>query len=266
MALLASGLSLAGSYNGVSLSTGTLDYSSNGVFPYVSAIITIEPANLQSYVENDTSIRVQLTYTQENGLVSTSQFLNINFQEPIAGSNVYTYNFYITNEQPPLNYYVGSYSKSENLSHVEASLSSTPSIYLMTGDIDYDALLSLGTYNASYKYKLYFTFYYLDQYAYDSINASENFEDYYDSGYTDGYSIGYQAGYGFGYSEGAVIDDQMSTIFAGILDIGLIPINFFLAILNFEVFGINLGAFVSATLTIAIIIIMFRVITGKKDD
>ena len=51
-----------------------------------------------------------------------------------------------------------------------------------------------------------------------------------------------------------------SIIFQGIFNIGLMPVNFFLGVLNFEVFGINIGAFVSALLTLAIVIIIVRII------
>lgn len=61
-----------------------------------------------------------------------------------------------------------------------------------------------------------------------------------------------------------------SIIFQGICNIGLMPVNFFLGVLNFEVFGINIGAFVSALLTLAIVIIIVRIIfaggNGKGKD
>lgn len=86
------------------------------------------------------------------------------------------------------------------------------------------------------------------------------------AGETAGYNNGYQTGYDDGYQEGVDLDTQTASIFSGILSVGLLPVNFFLSILNFEVFGINIGAFVSATLTIAIVIIIIRLITGKKND
>lgn len=86
------------------------------------------------------------------------------------------------------------------------------------------------------------------------------------AGESAGYNNGYQDGYDTGYQDGVDLDTQTASIFSGILSVGLLPVNFFLSILNFEVFGINIGAFVSATLTIAIVIIIIRVITGKKND
>lgn len=84
----------------------------------------------------------------------------------------------------------------------------------------------------------------------------------YNTGYSDGASSGYQTGYTDGYTEGATQDETAVAIFSGIISVALIPINFFLACLNFEVFGINIGAFVSALLTVAIVVIITRMIVS----
>ena len=85
--------------------------------------------------------------------------------------------------------------------------------------------------------------------------------------YNDGYQAGYQSGYTEGYTIGAEQDETATAIFVGIINIALVPINFFLACLNFEVFGINIGGFVSALLTVAIIVIIVRIIVsgGNKN-
>lgn len=92
----------------------------------------------------------------------------------------------------------------------------------------------------------------------------------YDNGFDDGYDYAYPRAYQEGYSEGFTEADNMDetalTIFTGILDVGLIPVNFFLGIFNYEVFGINIGALVSALLTVAIVIIIIRIVTGKKGE
>lgn len=96
--------------------------------------------------------------------------------------------------------------------------------------------------------------------------------DSYDIGYYDGYQIGFDdgdrvgqnTGYSHGYSDAQADDTVPSIIFGGILNIALIPVNFFLAILNFEVFGINIGGFVTGLMTIAVIIILFGVIFGGR--
>ena len=85
--------------------------------------------------------------------------------------------------------------------------------------------------------------------------------------YNDGYTNGYQTGYTDGYNIGSSQDETATAIFVGIINIALVPINFFLACLNFEVFGINIGGFVSALLTVAIIVIIVRIIVsgGNKN-
>lgn len=86
-------------------------------------------------------------------------------------------------------------------------------------------------------------------------------------GYDEGYSIGKSEGHSEGYAEG--IAEGMETghiteIFSNIVQVGILPINVFLAMLNFEVFGINIGAFASGLLTIAIVIIIVRIVVGSS--
>ena len=96
-----------------------------------------------------------------------------------------------------------------------------------------------------------------------------SFDQGYYSGYADGnkygQSVAYQRGYDDGYNDGFSADSTAMTIFNGILNVALVPINFFLSIFNFEVLGINIKGLVSALLTIAIVIIVIRLITGKKE-
>lgn len=81
----------------------------------------------------------------------------------------------------------------------------------------------------------------------DAFAASAN--EYF-RGFTDGRNVG--------IAEGRQEDSQIVAIFGGILDIGLIPINVFLNIFNFDILGINLTAFVSAALTVFCVIIIIR--------
>lgn len=100
-------------------------------------------------------------------------------------------------------------------------------------------------------------------------NAYNNgYDEGYNDGFDDGNGYGYNHGYADGYNEASEQDSTAVTIFSGILSVGLLPVNFFLAILNFEVFGINIGAFVSALLTVAIVIIVTRIVIngGSKGD
>lgn len=92
----------------------------------------------------------------------------------------------------------------------------------------------------------------------------DGFRDGKQQGYDEGKADGHQEGWleGFNYADNQ--DETALTIFEGIITIALVPINFFLAIFNFEIFGINLSGFVSALLTVSIIIIVVRFLTGKK--
>lgn len=79
------------------------------------------------------------------------------------------------------------------------------------------------------------------------------------------YSEGYSEGYSQGFNEGASMDTTAVTIFNGILNIALVPVNFFLAMFNFEILGINISSLVSALLSVCMVIIVIRMITGKKN-
>lgn len=104
-----------------------------------------------------------------------------------------------------------------------------------------------------------------DSSAYDNGYYSGK-NDGYEEGFNDGKQVGHQEGWVQGVEYGASQDETALTIFEGIITIALVPINFFLAIFNFEIFGINLSGFVSALLTVSIIIIVVRFLTGKKQD
>lgn len=81
---------------------------------------------------------------------------------------------------------------------------------------------------------------------------------------TGGYNKGYQDGYVDGFNEGFSSDSTAVTIFNGILNIALVPINLFLGMFNFEILGINISGMVSAILSVCLVIIVIRFITGKK--
>lgn len=84
----------------------------------------------------------------------------------------------------------------------------------------------------------------------------------YEKGYDDGYSFGYDEG----LIDGVDTNGEAFVIFNGILNVAMIPINVFLKIFEFEVFGINISSLVSALLSVAILIIVIRLITGKKSE
>lgn len=101
------------------------------------------------------------------------------------------------------------------------------------------------------------------------------------TGYQNGYNTGYQegvdsqtqaiedaynSGFSAGYDEGFSVDSTAATIFSGILQVGMLPINVLLAIFNFEILGINLSAFISAILTVCLTVIVIRTVTGGKNS
>lgn len=89
-------------------------------------------------------------------------------------------------------------------------------------------------------------------------------------GYNDGYATGeriaheqgYNDGYADGYANGLEVDDTVFTVFNGILNIALVPINVLLGIFNFEVLGINISSLVTSALTVACVIIVIRMFLG----
>lgn len=97
---------------------------------------------------------------------------------------------------------------------------------------------------------------YQQGYAQGQNDASFGSDQYFNNGYQAGYYDGYQAGFNS--------DATVSSIFSGILQVALVPINFFLAIFNFEILGINLSGFIRALFTVAIVIIVIKTIFGGK--
>lgn len=104
-----------------------------------------------------------------------------------------------------------------------------------------------------------------------SLNATNFFtyiNDYCGAMYGDDitaiYDEGYSNGYADGFNNGVAVDTTAVTIFNGILNIALVPINFFLAMFNFEVLGINISQLVSSILSICLVIIVVRFVTGKS--
>lgn len=98
-------------------------------------------------------------------------------------------------------------------------------------------------------------------------NSDSNvyFTNGYNQGLKDGEKQGYANGYSVGLNDG-IKDNTIFNIFNGILNIAMVPVNFFLGIFNFEILGINMAGFVSALLTISIIIYLLRLIKGSKTD
>ena len=95
----------------------------------------------------------------------------------------------------------------------------------------------------------------------------------YQSGYNDGVEsienqlvIYYNNGKAEGFNEGLAANGTAMTIMSGILQVALVPVNFFLGIFNFEVLGINFTSLIQVIFTIALTIIIVKVVIGKKGE
>lgn len=89
---------------------------------------------------------------------------------------------------------------------------------------------------------------------YSAVNNS------YGAGYSDVYQQGFVAGRGSVTNE----DENIAAIFNGIANVGLLPLNMFLGMFNFNVLGINMSDFVMALVTIALIVIVIKSVLGGK--
>lgn len=99
------------------------------------------------------------------------------------------------------------------------------------------------------------------------IFALDAYELFPDTAVLDGiYQDGYQDGYDDGYQEAIDVDKHTATIFSGIIDVALLPINVFLSIFDFNLFGINFKNMVAGILTAMIAIILIRTFSGGKDE
>lgn len=94
--------------------------------------------------------------------------------------------------------------------------------------------------------------------------ANTNYDNGWWDGYNEGFEEGKDAGYIDGYADGQdnQMNPEMFTIFNGILNVAMIPVNVFLGIFNFEVFGINISAVVASLLSICILVVVIRLIAG----
>lgn len=107
---------------------------------------------------------------------------------------------------------------------------------------------------------------YLKDNAFNGNNTySQGLQDGYAQGKNDGYAEGKAVGVREGFNEGLEANTTAVTIFNGILSVGLLPINIFLAVFNFEILGINLGSFVSSMLTVCLVIIVIKAVLGGKE-
>lgn len=131
---------------------------------------------------------------------------------------------------------------------------------------------SISLPNTPFGHDLYLDIYFgLIDSATFSDSTSYSYQDAYNEGLKDGIQQGLEQAegdYQQGYQDARELyenqDAVVTSIFSGILGIGLIPIEFFMSIFNFEVLGINFAHIVSAILTLMVLVILVRVILGGK--
>lgn len=193
------------------------------------------------------------------------------YQFQIYSSVAYHSNIYLTNFK--VYYYndLGNHTFSlPNVNFLTSTYDSDNSMYYFSDSYDDDDFYLEGDFTSRKSFSLSFDLTLIPSNLFDGSQYQSGYSDGWnagnDNGFNDGYSNGYSEGYSEGYLSGQDVDSTASTIFTGIIDVGLLPINFFLQILNFEVFGINIGGFVSALMTIAIVVIILRVVMGGKND
>lgn len=105
-----------------------------------------------------------------------------------------------------------------------------------------------------------------------AVGHQDGIVDGYDSAYQEGYTYGHadgeSNGYSIGYNEALDTFNESNEVFvssvASVLEVGLLPVNIFMTLLDIEVFGINIGAFVSSLITIVVITILLRTLFGGK--
>ncbi len=159
---------------------------------------------------------------------------------------------------------VDNFPYSSIYNRIYRSFDNQKTFYLTAGGINntfqrnYTSANSVNTLNAIYNDGTLFKSTYKSP-------TNENFNNGYQQGLTDGYKNGRADGYSAGLADG-IKDNTIFNIFNGILNIAMVPVNFFLGIFNFEILGINMAGFVSALLTISIIIFLLRMIKGSKTD
>lgn len=122
---------------------------------------------------------------------------------------------------------------------------------------------SYRNYALEYRYE-FGVDYNFKQYLFTFMDEKLQGELTYDRGYNDGRGDGYAEGFIDGIDEGASMDGTVITIFNGILSVALVPINFFLGIFNFEILGINITGFVTALVSVCVVIVLIRLIFGSK--
>ena len=269
MALLSAGLGVVGisgqnaNIIASNSSTSILTYEVNN-YNAVSLVFNFP----DYYAPQGGEVNVKLTYQKNGRYITNDEFINLYFSYESSDQNCYL-GLFTAGVQEDFNYMLGvkTYHGSTLMDYY------SPSIFDGVNNIDLtDSPLTLGNVSST-NFKIVLDFFYVDE-QYLITEYQADIDNAYNSGYSNGYNNGYSngdsAGYIRGYDEAfGSITDLNSTagmIVSGIINIGLLPVNIFLSILDFEVFGINVGALVGSLLTIACFLILWRIIKGTANS
>lgn len=144
--------------------------------------------------------------------------------------------------------------------------------YLLVSSMNYNSSDTSSSYDAGFA-DGYGTGYGVGYDEGTSYGSTNGYNNGYQVGYTEGVESqqesideAYNNGFSAGYNDGFSADSTTATIFSGILQVGMLPVNVLLAIFNFEILGINLSAFISAILTVCLTVIVIRTVTGGKNS
>lgn len=231
----------------------------------LSPLIFKDTGNSAYYIETYFSLTANMSY---NTTSSSFDYYIDSFQFTITPKLYFVNNFGSVEMEHQLNYiykpsYVVRPGRSSDLSRFSFvyGVNTDDEMYLNVFD-DVNRVVHLS-YNADESFPL-------DSNATYRIDSSffvstvqdwlQDFGDSYGSGYTQGHAEGLEEG----IQSVQLMDPQMFTIFNGILNVAMIPINVFLGIFNWEVFGINIASLVSSLLSIAILVIVIRLIAGSS--
>ena len=91
-----------------------------------------------------------------------------------------------------------------------------------------------------------------------SVNYQNGYDDGYGSGFASGENTGYNKGYSAGYNKGTVEGSDYSFIglIGSVLDA---PISAFKGLLNFDILGVNMASFVTAILSLCVVIVVVKI-------
>lgn len=190
-------------------------------------------------------------YTTSNSVIYTIEELSKNFTFTYSKGNMYG-------------------SKMFYISTTNADDISGMPFYPITNNLQ----SSLGncfftTYPLSNDNSVYIDYSFFNNLTIDAMNSynlliSDMVQDSFRENYENGYNNGYTNGYNNGYMDADNQDTTITTIFNGIFGVALLPLNMFLTMLNFEVMGINISGIVTALLTVGMVLIVLKFVTGKN--